>query len=192
MAKEPKAEKAPKLTKAAAGANLTPETYLDYRGRCGASYTKLLEAQSFHQAEMKRAKAAGIDTKAMAVVMKQRKQDPDELAMFKRNKLRYAGWEGMPHALQQPLFGTTDDQHPTDKAAAEFKLHRAEDDGRFAGRDGTKREQNPNDPGSEAHSRWDTGWMATQAEFAAVLGENATKAGTQRKRREPGGDQPAA
>jgi hypothetical protein len=172
--------------------NLTPETYLEYRRRVGVTMTALLEAQSMHQAECKRAKSAGIDTKAMLAVIRMRKQDPEEVAMHERNKLRYAGWEGMAHAQQIPLFGATDDQHPTEKAAREFALHRVEDDGRFAGRDGTKRDQNPNDPGSEAHSRWDTGWMATQAEFAAVLGENATKAGTQRKRRDPGEASPPA
>ena len=185
MAKKPKADKP-------AASNLTPETYLDYRRRVGAADTAFREAQSIRQNEIKRAKAAGIDTKAMLAMMQFRKQDPEEVAMHERNKARYAAWEGLAYGTQGALFGATDDQHPADRAAREFALHRAEDDGRFAGRDGTKREQNPHEAGSEDHARWDTGWMATQAEFAEVLGENAKKAGTQRKRREPGEASPPA
>ncbi len=181
---------AKKAEAAEAKSNLTPEVYLERARAVQQSYTALQTAQSEHQAMVKRAKNVGIDTKAMLAVMKMRRQDPDGIAMFERNKARYAAWEGLEIGTQPNLFGATDDQHPTEKAAAEFKAHRAQDDGHHEGASGALRDSNPHLPGSELHARWDTGWLAGQATIADRMGENAKNARTGRKRRDP--DQAAA
>jgi hypothetical protein len=155
--------------------NLTPETYLEHRAAVGATYTALQTAQSEHQTAMKRAKNAGIDTKALAQVMKLGRQDPEEVAMHFRNLARFAAWEGLPIGAQGSLFGTTDDQHPTEKAQAEYSLHRAEDDGHHEGAAGALRESNPHPTASEAWQRWDKGWLAGQATIAAEMAPKKAK-----------------
>ena len=183
---------AKKAEAAEAKSNLTPEAYLEYARAVQQSYTALQTAQSEHQTNVKRAKNGGVDTKAMLAVMKLRRQDPEDVALFERNRARYAAWEGVKIGFQAEMFGATDDQHPTDKAAAEFAAHRAYDDGYFEGRSGALRGSNPHEPASEVYARWDTGWLAGQATIADEMGESAKKAKGRKKASGNPEDRPAA
>lgn len=157
--------------------NLTPELYLRHRAAVGATLTALEDAKSIydtaksaHQGAFKAAQSAGIAIKAMKEVMRIRVMDPDDAAMHYRNVSRFAAWEKLQIGTQGSLFGITDDQHPTDEAAAEHAAFRAEDDGHHEGATGAQRAGNPFAPGSETFDKWDRGWLAGQQTIADDMG----------------------
>lgn len=150
---------------------LTPEVFLEHVHAVRGTARKLSEAQADHRNAMKRAKAAGVNNKAMVAAIAMLKEDQPVVEAHHRDLTRYLTWLGSPLGTQGSLFGASDDApRPTEKAQAEHAAWAAREAGYEAGASGTARDQVPYEIGSPLHAEWDAGWSEGQARIIADLG----------------------
>lgn len=171
---------------------LTPEIFLDHVHACRATARKLAEAQADHRNAMKRAKAAGVNNKAMTEAIAMTKEDQVVVEAHHRDLVRYLAWLGSPLGTQGALFGVSDDAaRPTEKAQTEHTAWAAKEAGYEAGASGTARDQCPYEPGSPLHAQWDEGWREGETRIIRDLGTGQTRKRGRKGKGNPE-DRPAA
>lgn len=149
--------------------NVTPETFLEFYRQAGIAKRDLERAQGEYRAVLKRAKKAGIDTKALIAVRAiATSDDPAAEEAHLNTLLRYARYLDLPLGTQLGLF---DDAAPSAAARTEQAEWDAEDYGYRAGRGGQNRDDNPHAAGTAAHVRWDEGWHKGQASIAQDMAD---------------------
>lgn len=164
----------------AAPSNVANETILQFVREASATKREIEEASGRHRAVMKRAKAAGLNPKVIALAIGAKKQDPAVVLSEVRETVRTLNLVGI-EMTQGSLFGGWAPQ-VTEKAAQEFDRFTADDRGYEAGKAGQDRGGNPFTPGSPFHQDWDSGWVRGQAAIAERMAPNAKQADASRAR----------
>ena len=143
---------------------LSPDAFLDHYRRIRQARTPMESAVGVYRKALQRAKDAGVDTMALALMEKLSKVGEEQAQLHMRNLFRYAGYTGVDFGQRQPdLFGDAD-QAPTEEAVTLFSEHLAEEHGYKAGRARDRADTNPHEPASAAHAAWARGWHRGQGE----------------------------
>ncbi|EHM01208.1 hypothetical protein HMPREF9946_02212 [Acetobacteraceae bacterium AT-5844] len=153
--------------------------FLDFYRQLRREKRAVDEANGKYRAARKRAEAAGVDLKSLALMESLSKLDEAEATTRLRTALRYAGWADMKIGEQTDLFAA-DGQAVPEKAQAEWREGVAEEAGYDAGKSGQNRDDNPYPLGTPHAAAWDRGWCAGQAVIAAEMGPDGT--GPKKKR----------
>lgn len=167
---------------ASAGDNVTDETRVEALGALTATFNAVREAaevlatlRAEHSSELKKWKNRGIRLSPMKRVIKERHVDPYEVLRDLHEETRLRALTNMP-SIQQDLMGMWQPiDVPADKKA-EVDRMRWRDDGAFSGREGSPREANPHEAGSEAFACWDKGWLEDQTRIAKAMGAGTAPA----------------
>ena len=118
---------------------------------------------------LKDAKKAGCDPHAIATALAARFQDEDVLVLSLREQLKMLDLGGVVPNIVEKILDRLHIEEPTNNERHAMDLDRAYDSGVFAGREGHKRDTNEHTEGSEAHVRWDAGWLHGQAAIASQM-----------------------
>lgn len=170
------------------GSNISPETIVEYGNRIAKAKREARAAGSFVQAEVKRAKSAGVPTDALQKFLKDREKDPDVVKADQQAYARCAAAYGVVASLGQP---SLDLPGPTEKTLHQIILADADLAGHQAGRSGAARDSNPHQAGSEMHVAWDASWLDGQMSLAREMGENSVKVDGRKKKSGNPEDRPA-
>ncbi len=149
--------------------NLTPNTFLGLYREIATAQREIEAATGRKRAILKRAKGAGVDLDALALMQRLANLEPEDAEMRLRNLVRYSHWADMQIGAQADLFGATDDQHPNDKARGEHLEFQADDAGYRAGYAGDAIDTNPHQAGTPVFDRWRQGWHNGQAALVAKM-----------------------
>jgi hypothetical protein len=124
----------------------------------------------------KKIKASGINMKGFDRARADRVRSGSDREAEDFEYRRQMAWMSKPVGFQ----ATMDDVVDEGLAALNVhELHRVDNDGFDAGKNGHKRGNNPWTPGTEAFQRWDSAWVRGQAEIASTLsGKAPNGAGT--------------
>lgn len=165
--------------------NVTDDTWLEHMRLVGISLRALEEAQGAYRATLKKAKAAGVPTKALIDGIRARGKDETVVKMELRDYVRGLNLARVPVKVEDVFNGWKQPEIPQHIFAEDV-----EERGYYSGRNNGLRENNPHKAGSEDHQVWDRGWRKGQESLAVELGENA-KAGNptrERPKRAEGND----
>lgn len=146
--------------------------FLDFVREATLTLRAVEEAQGRHRAVLRRAKAAGLDTKIMLDTMRLKRRDPDELNSNQIRRVTYAAWSGSPFGTQAKMFEALDASDDLTEAELHArKMWDADEAGYRAGRSGQDRtSSNPHPLGSEYHVAFDLAWVKGQAAIAEEMG----------------------
>lgn len=175
---------------AGSGSNCTDETKRDAYLACkklkiaeelaAAHHKKVLGS---YRSELKAWGKRGVNTEAIVYALSVRFEDPDEVLIRERERLKLLALSGFLPNIRDALDSRLDVQESTRNESHEDAILRAEDEGSLAGRTGRERNLNPHDAGTELHVHWVQGWLAGQR---AIADEMEVAAGTVKKPRGPG------
>jgi hypothetical protein len=129
---------------------------------------------------VKRAKADGVNTKAMISACASTKLDPEQVAADMRDEVYYKTVLRIP-ITAEVVFGGWQPS-VTERTRAQDDEWDAQDKGYAAGKQGVPIEDSPYPPGTELHQQWSTFWHRGQEAIARTLGPNETQAPTTRER----------
>jgi ribosome modulation factor len=129
---------------------------------------------------VKRAKADGMNVKAMSSTHSARKLDPMVVIAEMRDQIRYMTLRSMPMTADDLFAGW--DTRVTDKTREIDTLFEADEKGYAAGRAGAKIEDCPYQPGTDLHVEWVKSWKVGQEAIARELGPDVKPASTTRER----------
>jgi len=149
-----------------AGANLTPETFLEVYRAWRLGRREQSESGTAVARIGKKMKDVGINKMAFDIFEKLSQLDTDEAVTVMKCVMRYASWTGKGYAVQQDFFTGLAIEKPKDKAKVEFSEFEIEDLGYKAGYDGQPIDNNPYEPSDAndpAYTIWRAGWNAGQA-----------------------------
>lgn len=162
---------ADKLSEEAKGSNITKGQFLAWMRRAAGAKRAAEEASSAYRLILKNAKKDGINQKQLVAALAARSQDPDVLAIERRDFDMYMGFMGMPIGGQAGLFPEPKpDDSTTPAEDHDQQVWDAEEAGYKAGRQAAKRDTNPHDPGTELNQTWDGQWIRGQAFIASQMG----------------------
>jgi ribosome modulation factor/uncharacterized protein (UPF0335 family) len=154
-----------------AGSNVSPDTVQALTREFVVARRETAEAQGRYRAIAKRAKASGINVKALAEVVSNRTLDSDEVSRHYRDVMYYAACNDAPYAIQQDLFPTSGmDLHVSADASAEHQEWEASEAGYNAGMHGQSVDACPFPVGSPLAQMWSQSWHRGQAKLAEQLG----------------------
>lgn len=122
----------------------------------------------------KKAKADGVNTKAMIAAIALTKLDPEVVAADVRDTIRYAAIMHVP--MTQAVLFNGWDETVSERTAEIGDLWQAEQEGFTAGRAGAAVESSPYITGTEHHTHWLDHWHKGQASIARELGDNVKQA----------------
>jgi ribosome modulation factor len=129
---------------------------------------------------VKRAKADGMNVKAMSLTHTARKLDPMQVVAEMRDQIRYMTLRSIPMTGDDLFAGW--DTRLTDKSREIDTLFEADEKGYAAGRAGAKIDDAPYQPGTDLHVEWVKSWKLGQAAIARELGPDVKPASTTRER----------
>jgi hypothetical protein len=112
-----------------------------------------------YRAYLKAAEKRGVDTDAITEALAIRFQDPDEVLIKIREKLKMLDLSGFLPNIRERLLARLDVAEPTEEEDRQSLLDDAYDVGVKAGRSGGARDMNKYLPGTELHQAWDRGWL---------------------------------
>ena len=164
---------------------VSPEIIQKFAGSVVRLKEAVDSANGEYRAELKKAKAAGVNTGILLDSLRQKKRDLDQVNADLRDKVYYHGILGMP-VEQAWLFGNP--EVPAG-VAEQVTVQDAEAAGFTAGKSGGARGDNLHPAGSAMFAAWDRGYQRGQATIAKRMGQNAkTRPASTRKTRaaEPG------
>lgn len=164
--------------------NVSNEAIAQFAIEAGTAQREIDEATGRKRAVLKRAKAAGVDTKALLAALALKRRDPDDVLTEQRNIIRYAGIIA-PHLpmSQAELFEGLDQRPLADKAARQMQEWDADERGYAAGLNGGSMDDCPAAPGTPVYVRFHAGFMRGQAVIAERMGDNAKPANTRAAKR---------
>ncbi|MDP9082455.1 MAG: hypothetical protein M3N50_01610 [Pseudomonadota bacterium] len=122
---------------------------------------------------LKRYGKMGVNTDAITYALKVRFDDPDEVLIAEREKLKMLDLSGLLPGIKDKLLSRLDVEEATTHEATTMDLAKAEDLGATAGRSGVSRDTNPYPPGTEQHVHFVNGYLTGQR---AIADEMATGA----------------
>lgn len=144
-----------------------------------------------HRSLLKDAKKAGVDTDALSHSLAARLQDPDEVVIRERNKLRMLGLSGVLNFDQISEITGVKISDASEEEQAEIDMGRAAERGYHAGKNNGAREDNPHPQGSENYVSWDKAWLQAQADIAEEMRPRRMQpASTARSKPTNGNDKP--
>ncbi len=118
---------------------------------------------------LKEAKKAGVDSDAITKTLAVRFHDQDELVLDLREHLKMLDLSGVVPGVVDKILSRLSVEEPTNNERHAMDLDRAYDAGVFAGREGHKRDANEHPAGSDAHVKWDAGWLSGQMAIASEM-----------------------
>ena len=165
--------------------NLTKETFNEFvqkalpaQREIDDAAAELSAAKGVLNGIFKQAEKAGIDKKDFKWALAQGRMDHDERESSHRRRMDYMAFMDMPFGTQvsfdfagAPGKGEEPENQP--ETMTELQRHRITSAGKSAGQGGMRADTNPWNPGTYAHTVWHDGWMETQSEAAAKLGDSA-------------------
>lgn len=157
--------------------NVSAELVAAYGIEVGKARRELDEASGRHRAVLKRAKAAGVDTKTLIEVLGMKRQDEDAVRLDMRTRLRYAAIlaPGIP-LKQSDLFDNLPSKPLNQKAAGAQLEWEAEQKGYDTGLNGGGLEDAVYAKGTPAFVAFARGYERGQAVIAERMGENSKQA----------------
>lgn len=155
----------PPKPSAPSASNVSDATFQEFAAQAMAEKKKLDEQSGKYRDVLKKAKAAGVPTKAITDWLKDKARDPLELAAEQRAKARLYKLMGMPAGTQ---FSLLDEAPATDKDRGAMQ-HDAYEAGRRDGLSAADRDDDryPND--TDLQTRYDDGYSDGQAENARAI-----------------------
>lgn len=172
MAKRAKTAEKPKPE------GLDPKIIAFHASQIDQAKERLNTANGEYRAVVKKAKAAGCKTSVLLEVLREKKQDLDQVNIDLKDKLYYRDILGMP-VDQKYLFGSP-------KVSAEVReqvtIQDAEAAGFIAGKSGADRGDNRHPAGSAMFAAWDRGYLKGQEVIAKQMGPKGTVASTRKAR----------
>jgi len=157
-------------------ANVTNKTIADFYRECLPHHRELQAAQDVVRsitgrlrAVYKRAKEAGVNEKAIARLLKERLQDPDEVTKELHDYVRARALIGAMPTEQMEMFVDLLRTESDEETAESLTRERVWDDGYFEGNQGHNRDTNPHVAGSDHFDTWDRGWIAGQEKIVAGM-----------------------
>lgn len=158
------------------GSNCSDATKRDYYREALIKRIALESAQAAvkqkngeYRATLGAAKKAGVSTTAIIHALNMRFNDPHEVLIEEREKLKMLDLSGLLPGIREKLLGRLDVEEATRNEEDEMDQARALDLGAQAGRTGEPRENNPYPAGSEEYVKWWSGWRSGQAAIAAEM-----------------------
>lgn len=177
----------------APGSNVSNEAIAQFAIEAGKAQREIDEATGRKRAVLKRAKAAGVDTKALLAALALKKLDPDVVLQQQRDLIRYVGIIA-PYVpmTQAELFQGLDTAPLAERAAQDMTTWEAEERGYNAGIAGGGMDDCPFEPGTPAYVAFHEGFIRGQSVIAERMGPaGATQARTSRTKRRSGRDKAA-
>ncbi len=151
---------------------------------------RLESAQGSYRATIKAAKNDGVPTAALLAAMREKKMDPDAIALRDREMVRMRALVGVP-MNQLDMFSALQPEQP--KEAAEIVSEADADAAGFSAYNGgAERGDNLHKPGTMLYQAWDRGWLRGQEETAGRMGGGESKAASARKSRAKPKPEPAS
>lgn len=120
-------------------------------------------------AVLKKAKKAGVNSKAITRVLTARLQDENDVVEQLRDELETFDFSGVVSNIKEKLLARLVVEEPTANEEAQISQDRAYDAGAFDYRSNYERSQNKFIPGTSLHDAWDRGWLASQAVTASEM-----------------------
>jgi hypothetical protein len=144
------------------------------------------EAKGLREARKKlrlRIKQAGIQLRGFDRARHDAERSSAEREAEDREYRRQMAWMSKPVGFQ-PSMDLDDAIDEGLRALNVHELHRIDNEGFEAGKDGWKRERNPWSLSTEAYQRWDVAWLRGQAAIASTLnGSTSSTNGSEAPRR---------
>jgi len=153
---------------------ISPAMFLEFYGQIRKAKRKVDEVNAEYRNTRKRAETAGVNLKALALMEKLAKMEPEEAASELRTSMRYASWADLQVGQQPDLLAPADDQPVPQKAMDQHRESIAEDAGYAAGKQGSDRGENPYPAGSPFSAAWDRGWGDGQRVIAMEMGPDGS------------------
>lgn len=119
----------------------------------------------------------GANMRALDLMLKLRKVEPEDAEMLLRDALRYCRWASMKVGEQASLFGSDDAQAPSEKARGEWTEAQAYEEGYAAGKAGRSGTDHRFVAGTPVHQRFYQGWVDGQTLLAEMLGKERPPTG---------------
>lgn len=162
-------------------ANVTNDTISDFIREAGAAKREVEEANGRYRSILKRAKATGCNQGEIVAALQAKKQDPDQVLINLRDKVRYLGIVGVP-VTKGGLFDDLDFTDLAPETQEKDQHWAAEEAGYTAGKANGSRDDNPFPPGAESHVAWDGGYIRGKQALAGTEPEGAKTASTRRSK----------
>lgn len=127
---------------------------------------------------LKKYKKLGVNTDAVTYALAVRMEDPDEVFIRERERLRLLDLSGFLPDIKDRLTERLDVEEATSHEDNQLALAKAYDLGSKTGRSGITRDANPYLPGTQLFVEWVSGWMAGQRAIADEMERGAIGDGT--------------
>lgn len=159
----------------AVAGNVRPDTFLTHWRAIRDAKNDQADKGSATARAKKAAKRDGVDLEVLSWLEKLDKLSQDERELMLRKLFVYSDWLSMP--LAAAAEGLSPPPQPKNSTMKDFFEWQAGQDGYKAGKSGSKRDENPHQPGSAEHVAWDKRWAAgfrlVQNRRADALAKNA-------------------
>lgn len=119
----------------------------------------------------------GCNMRALDLMLKLRKMEPEDAEMLLRDALRYSRWANMKIGEQAGLFASDDADVPSEKARGEWTEAQAYEEGYSAGKAGRSGTDHRFTPGTPVHQQFYRGWVDGQTVLAEMLGKERPPTG---------------
>jgi ribosome modulation factor len=168
-----------------ARSNLSNDVIADFMREAAATKRAVEEANSAHRTVLKRAKAAGVNQRALLEAMAAKKQDADKVVIELRDTIRYLEIAKIPIS-KSGLFDDLDLEPLSAEAEEADASWASEEAGYQAGIANAARDDNPFPPGQKTHGDWDAGFRRGKQFLAGQTTDSAVKpASTRRGKNRP-------
>lgn len=134
--------------------NVSAATVNQFVRELDSADDKKVTAISAIQAIRKRAKAEGINLRALDQIRSLKRRDSDDVLRDEKDRIRYAAFLGLDLGTQLELDVEVPEEVKTERAQYD-----ATRDGQNFGRQGHPRTDNPFEAGTVAYAAWDGGWV---------------------------------
>jgi ribosome modulation factor len=126
---------------------------------------------------LKKYKKLGVNTEAVTYALAVRMEDPDEVFIRERERLKLLDVSGFLPGIKDRLMERLDVEEATSNEDHTLNLARAHDLGAQSGRAGITRDANPYQAGSEHFVHWLQGWLSGQRAIADEMEQQAIAQG---------------
>ena len=166
---------APRLE--AAKSNVTNEAIAQFAIEADQAQREIDEASGRKRAVLKRAKGAGVNTKALLTALGMKRDDEERVRLDMRDTIRYAHIVAPAVKMSQDdLFGGFETRALKPKVQAQVQAWEAEQEGYTAGLNGGDRSDSRFPEGSPGSAQFFKGFLRGQSVIAARMGPDEKKA----------------
>lgn len=161
--------------------NVSNKLISDYMREAAESKRAIDEATAVHRTILKRAKASGVNQRALLEALSARKNDPDKVIMEMKDTIRYLEIGGIPLS-KSGLFDNLTAEPVDERTQEERGLWAAEEAGYNCGIANGARDDNVFAPGLPTHAKWDEGFLRGKKALAGQTTAADKPASTRRTR----------